>query len=162
MSGTIDPQKDQLLELIEGMLSANGFELVDLELHRGKRTIVRLFIDRAQTDESVNVSDCARVSRLLGPALEVEEIFAGAYVLEVSSPGVERPLRKPKDFIRFRGKPARITTREEVDQRTFFSGLIAEANEQSVTIEMNGEWIQIPYDMVSKANLEFDFGDARN
>ena len=113
-------EDDRLLGLIESLLDANGFELVDLEQHRGKRMILRLFIDRIHSDEGVTISDCSKVSKLLGPAIEVEELIEGAYVLEVSSPGVDRPLKKAKDFIRFKGQPARLSTREAVDGRTFF------------------------------------------
>ena len=152
---------DRLLELIESLLDANGFELVDLELHRGKRMILRLFIDRIHSDEGVTISDCSKVSKLLGPAIEVEELIESAYVLEVSSPGVDRPLKKAKDFIRFRGQPARLSTRDAVDGRTFFQGTIAEANLETVTIDVSGEWIEIPYANVTKANLEFQFGTSR-
>ena len=154
-------EDDRLLGLIESLLDANGFELVDLEQHRGKRMILRLFIDRIHSDEGVTISDCSKVSKLLGPAIEVEELIEGAYVLEVSSPGVDRPLKKAKDFIRFRGQPARLSTREAVDGRTFFQGTIAEANLETVTIDVSGEWIEIPYANVTKANLEFQFGSSR-
>jgi ribosome maturation factor RimP len=152
---------DRLVGLIESLLDANGFELVDLELHRGKRMILRLYIDRIHSDETVTISDCSKVSRLLGPAIEVEELLDGAYVLEVSSPGVDRPLKKAKDFIRFRGQPARLSTKDAVDGRTFFQGTIAEANLETVTIDVSGEWIEIPYANVTKANLEFQFGSSR-
>ena len=64
-----DTQIERLTSLIEALLDSNGFELVDLELHRGKRMIVRLFIDRIHSDEGVTISDCSKVSKLLGPAL---------------------------------------------------------------------------------------------
>ena len=156
-----DTQIERLTSLIDALLDANGFELVDLELHRGKRMILRLFIDRIHSEEGVTISDCSKVSKLLGPALEVEEIIEGAYVLEVSSPGVDRPLKKAKDFVRFRGQPARLSTHDAVDGKTFFQGTIAEANAESVTMEVSGEWIEIPYENVAKANLEFQFGSAR-
>jgi ribosome maturation factor RimP len=161
MAESLTPEAERLHELVETMLEAHGYELVDLEVHRGNRTVVRLFIDRVHSDERVTISDCTKVSRLLGPAVEVEEIFTVAYVLEVSSPGVDRPLKKAKDFIRFRGQPARLSTRIEVGGKTFFQGTIAEANEVSVTMDVSGEWIEIPYANVTKANLEFDFGVSR-
>lgn len=161
MAESSTPEAERLHELVETMLEAHGYELVDLEVHRGNRTVVRLFIDRVHSDEKVTISDCTKVSRLLGPAVEVEEIFTVAYVLEVSSPGVDRPLKKAKDFIRFRGQPARLSTRTEVGGKTFFQGTIAEANEVSVTMDVSGEWIEIPYANVTKANLEFDFGVSR-
>lgn len=153
--------KDRLMELVESVLAANGFELVDLEFHHGKRQIIRLFIDTVTSNEGVTISDCSRISKLLGPAIEVEELIPGAYVLEVSSPGVDRPLKKAKDFVRFRGEPARLSTIEAVDGKTFFQGTIAEASDESVTMNVSGEWIEIPYENVAKANLEFDFGTLK-
>lgn len=153
---------DKLIEILEPMLTARGFELVDLDFHRGKTVVVRLFIDRPRSQTGVSVDDCATVSRLLGPALEVEEVIAGAYTLEVSSPGVERPLTKGEHFVRFRGEKARLTTYEPVDGKTFFSGIIGDADDGSVTIDVDGERIEVLYHNVKKANLEFDFGKARS
>ena len=160
-ASTNQEPKDRLMELVESVLAANGFELVDLEFHHGKRQIIRLFIDTLTSSEGVTISDCSRVSKLLGPAIEVEELIPGAYVLEVSSPGVDRPLKKAKDFVRFRGQPARLSTIEAVDGKTFFQGTIAEASDDTVTMNISGEWIEIPYKNVAKANLEFDFGTMK-
>jgi ribosome maturation factor RimP len=132
---------------------------VYLEYQRGDRGVLRLFIDKLVGDAGVSIDDCAKVSRLLSPALDVENILDAAYVLEVSSPGVERRLTKATHFIRFRGKRARLSTSDPVDGRTSFNGIIAEANEKTVTMDNEGERIDVPYGVIAKANLEFEFGN---
>jgi len=149
----------RLEALCDSVLEPQGFEVVHLEYHRGKGSVLRLYIDRLSGDVGVSIDDCAKVSRLLGPALDVENILAVAYVLEVSSPGVDRPLTKPAHFIRFRGKRARVSTSEPIDGGTFFNGVIAEANEETVTIDKGGERMDVPYGVITKANLEFEFGN---
>ena len=159
---TNSPMLEALTSILDPMLQARGFELVDLEYHRGKQAVIRLFIDRLKGTKGVSIDDCATVSRLLAPALEVEDVVSGAYVLEVSSPGLERRLTKEEHFVRFRGERARLTTHQPVLDRTFFSGIIAEADEASVTINVQDERIEIPYSNVKKANLEFDFGKSES
>ena len=149
----------RLEALCDSVLEPQGYEVVHLEYHRGKRSVLRLYIDRLTGEAGVSIDDCAKVSRLLSPALDVENILDAAYVLEVSSPGVERRLTKPTHFIRFRGKRARVTTSDPVDGRTFFNGVIAEANEETVTMDNDGERIEVPYGAIHKANLEFEFGN---
>lgn len=108
--------QDRITQQIAQILEAAGFELVHVEFVVGQSKILRCFIDRAGSgsEDSVGVSldDCARVSKLLDEPLdsisELESLFKGPYELEVSSPGVDRPLRKERDFIRFKGREAKI------------------------------------------------------
>ncbi len=113
---------DHFIHLIDPLLEPHGYEIVHLEVHTHRQKILRLFIDRnidSITDPKlahapIGIEDCTRASRILDEPLdlmpEVESAFKGAFELEVSSPGVDRPLRKPKDFVRFKGKDARIHT----------------------------------------------------
>lgn len=104
----------KLIELITPLVTRLGYEIVDLEIHTHRQKMLRIFIDHfsAKPGQAIGVEDCARVSRALDEPLdsipEVEAIFRGAYELEISSPGIERPLRKLSDFERFTGHEARI------------------------------------------------------
>jgi ribosome maturation factor RimP len=115
-----------------------------------------LFID-APVGASVTVSheDCARVSRDVSAALDVADVISHAYQLEVSSPGLDRPLRREGDFARFVGESARIKLSDEggVEGRRNFSGVIRSAKDGRVEIECDGRSYQLPIDGIAKANL---------
>ena len=108
---------DRITRLISDVLSGTGYELVDVELAGAAgRSVVRVFID---SPKGIGLDDCARVTRLLGDHLDAAgEIGLKSYVLEVSSPGIERPLKGALDFLRFRGESAAVTTRTPLDGRS--------------------------------------------
>lgn len=107
---------DKLIEAINPLIQSLGYEVVYLEVLTHRQKTLRLFIDFAQAspDKTIGIEDCVRVTKALDEPLEkvqiVEEVFHGAYELEVSSPGVDRPLRQAKDFSRFAGREVRIHT----------------------------------------------------
>ena len=103
--------ENRLLELIGNHLGKEGFRLVDLDCRIGRRSLIRIFIDRAETAEKVemvSIEDCGRVSRLLDPILENSEFVPGSFDLEVSSPGLDRPLVSKRDFERALGEDLRL------------------------------------------------------
>src|SRR5436189_4582664 len=107
--------------------SSCGLEIFDVQFRReGQGLVLRVQIDRpgpaASAEESVSVEDCARVSRDLSAVLDVEDVVPTAYTLEVSSPGLDRPLRRPDDYRRFAGRRAKVVMRERVDGQGFFKG----------------------------------------
>jgi ribosome maturation factor RimP len=106
-----DTASTKVIELIRPLVEPLGYEIVHIEVQNHRQKLLRVFIDRLD-GAGVGVEDCARVSRALDEPLEqmteIDALFKGAYELEVSSPGVDRPLRQPKDFTRFAGKEARI------------------------------------------------------
>jgi ribosome maturation factor RimP len=148
--------KDTLLPLATPVVEGMGYELVDLEWkHEGGQFVLRLFIDQPT---GVSHDDCARVSRTLSAELDVADAIHVRYTLEVSSPGLDRPLRTERDFTRFVGKNARIRTRHPVgESRKNFRGRLLGAAEGKVQIEVDdGQRFEIPVDDVEKANLEIE------
>lgn len=145
--------------LIETVVEGEALELVDVEIKsRGKMAVLQIFVDK---DGGVTVEDCARVSRQAEMALEAESFLDKVYTLEVSSPGLTRPLKKPADYRRAVGRLAILVLRDQVagvDSGKAL-GVIKNADEACVTFELKdtGEKIEIPYPGIRKANLEIEF-----
>jgi ribosome maturation factor RimP len=142
--------------LAEPYVADAGFDLVEVQSGReAAGWIVRLYIDRADGDGSVSIShkDCERVSRDVSAALDVANLISHSYQLEVSSPGLDRPLRRERDFARFAGRSARIRLSEGVEGRRNFSGTLRGAQDGLVDIESDGRSYQLPIAAVAKANL---------
>jgi ribosome maturation factor RimP len=140
-----------------------GLDIFDVQFRReAAGMVLRVLIDRpgsaATAEESVSVDDCAHVSRDLSAMLDVEDIVPTAYTLEVSSPGLDRPLRHADDYRRFAGRRAKIVMRESVDGQTFFKGRLAGAEGQTVLIDGDdGRRHQVPVAIITRANLEVEF-----
>lgn len=142
-------------DLLEPILYENNLELFDIEFKGlGNKGILRVFIDKEQ---GVTVDDCARTSRELGRLLEVHDVIPGSYTLEISSPGLTRPLKKPSDYLRYKGKNVKIKTLEKVEDRKVFKGKLLDFVDEIVSIETDGANYLIPYKKIEKANLELDF-----
>ncbi len=136
-------------------IAAAGVELVDVEIFgQAKRLVVRVTIDRP---EGVGVEDCARFSRHLSDLLDVHDVIEPSYVLEVSSPGLDRPLKKPSDFKWAVGKRVKVTTRRPIDGENVFTGLLADFEDETVTLDIEGETVKLAISEVAKARL--DVGD---
>jgi ribosome maturation factor RimP len=163
-----------LWNLVEPYVKDAGFELV--EVHSGREQsgwIVRLFIDRVPalevpgaaapadiqglTEETVSLEDCARVSRDVSAALDVADLIPHAYQLEVSSPGLDRPLRREPDFVRFADREVRIRLNEGVEGRRNFSGRLRGAHDGVAEVECDGRTYHLPIEDVAKANLVPDW-----
>ena len=140
-----------------------GLEIFDVQFRReAGGMILRVQIDRpgpaATAEESVSVEDCAHVSRDLSALLDVEDIVPTAYTLEVSSPGLDRPLRRADDYRRFAGRRAKIVMREAVDGQTYFKGRLAGVDDQAVLIDGDdGRRHEVPIGVITRANLEVEF-----
>ncbi len=138
-------------------------EIFDVQFRReSSGMVLRVRLDRpgpsAVPEDSVSVDDCARVSRDLSAMLDVEDIVPTAYTLEVSSPGLDRPLRHLKDYRRFEGRRAKLVMREAVDGQTFFKGVPRGVEDTDVLIEGDdGRRHRVPYGIVTRANLEVEF-----
>jgi ribosome maturation factor RimP len=134
-----------------------GIEIVDVELlGAGRGRILRIFIDRPN---GVSHGDCEFISEQVGTILDVEDVIPGdSYTLEVSSPGLERRLSKPKDFERFVGQTARIVLREPVENQRRWQGKLAGFSDGMVALEPSaGKVVRFPLEQVQKANLKFDW-----
>ena len=146
---------ERIMDLTEPILEDMGFELVDLDylMERG-RWVLRLYID---TEKGVTLDDCARVSRELGDVMDVHDVIAHKYVLEISSPGLDRPLRKEKDFIRVIGKKIKVRMVAPVQGRRNFTGYLIDFQQGNLLMESNGEKVALPRSEVDKANLVYEF-----
>ena len=133
-----------------------SFEVVDMQLWaKGKRTLLRVFIDK---EGGITLDNCEIFSRRFEALLDVEDPITGAYILEVSSPGLDRPLKNSTDFRKNLGKMVRIVTKEKINNQSFFVGRLEAINDQSLSLsftEGRGE-VEIPLTMISRANLEFE------
>jgi ribosome maturation factor RimP len=141
--------------ILEPLLEAEGLSLVDIE-YKWERGgwIFRVLIDKTQ---GITLDDCARVSREFGQLLDVENIIPASYRLEVSSPGLDRPLKKEADFIKYTGRRVRIKTREPVSGRRNFKGDLIGCAEAKVTVKVEGgEVFVIPLSSILKANLALE------
>jgi ribosome maturation factor RimP len=145
----------QLEKLAESLVTSEGMELVDLEYRReGRRWVLRLFIDR---EGGVTVDDCAYISRQLGDLLEVKGLIPQAYVLEVSSPGLNRRLRKKEDFSRFAGRKIQLRLVSAIDGRKKIVGdLVGVESEQVIVAAPEGR-CSVALKDIAKANLIHEF-----
>ena len=140
-----------------------GLEVFDVQFRReAQGMVLRVQIDRpgpaARPEESVSVEDCANVSRELSAILDVEDAVSTAYTLEVSSPGLDRPLRRAQDYARFAGRRAKIVMRDKVDGQTFFRGQLAGLEGDVVLIDADDRRRhRVPLDVITRAHLEVEF-----
>uniref|UniRef100_A0A7C1FDE7 Ribosome maturation factor RimP n=1 Tax=Ammonifex degensii TaxID=42838 RepID=A0A7C1FDE7_9THEO len=144
---------DQVLAVAKPLAEMLGLEIVDVVFRKeGGRWVLRVFIDKT---EGVGLDDCEAFSERLGHLLDQQDMIPHAYALEVSSPGVERPLKKPADFLRFRGREACIVTTVALGGRRKFTGQIVAADGEKVRLLVEGNELEIPYAAVRRANLVF-------
>lgn len=136
----------------EPELKEQGIELVEVEyVRQGSSAILRFYID---CESGVTLDKCAEVSRFLSPLLDMSDFIYGHYMLEVSSPGIDRPVRKPEDFKRFIGERIKIVAHTAVLGRSRFKGTITDFQEGLITVECDGEPYEIHIENLKKANLE--------
>ena len=140
-----------------------GLEIFDVQFRReAPGLVLRIQIDRpgaaSTAEDSVSVEDCAQVSRDVSAILDVEDVVPTAYTLEVSSPGLDRPLRRAGDYRRFAGRLAKIVMREKVDGQGFFRGRLGGVEGHDVLIDgEDGRMHRVPLEVIKKANLEVEF-----
>jgi ribosome maturation factor RimP len=155
----------RLESLIEPVCHAHGVELVEVRVLGGRgRSVVRIMIDRDRPvpgdvpGSGVTIDDCTEVSRDVSTALDVhEDILPDSYTLEVTSPGVERPLVKRRDYERFVGREVRVQTVARIGDRKKFQGRLLEVADQDVQVEQDGQPVRIPFEAISRANLVYRF-----
>jgi ribosome maturation factor RimP len=142
--------KERLLGILEPAVEAMGFELADVDVHLGRRGVLRLYIDR---EGGVTLDDCQRVSEQVGALLDVEDPLPGSYNLEVSSPGFDRRLRTRAHFERFVGERVRIELREALQGRRNFTGQLTGVEGGDALLEVDGEVWRLPLNDVAVARL---------
>jgi ribosome maturation factor RimP len=144
-------------EIAERVGSTAGIEIVDVQLLGGGGSrLLRIFIDKP---EGVTHGDCEFISQQVGTILDVEDVIPGQrYTLEVSSPGVERKLTKPREFERFVGQKVKIVLREPVENQRHWVGALTGFTEGIITLEPTpGHSVRFPLEQVEKANLKFEW-----
>ncbi|HEX9443553.1 MAG TPA: ribosome maturation factor RimP [Candidatus Binatia bacterium] len=155
---SVDPVVSRVWEIAAPMAAAEGMEIVDIEFRReGSRSgkVLRLYLDK---EGGPTLDELARVSRLLNEKLDASPVDAGSYVLEVSSPGINRALKTPGHFSRFVGRRVRVRTREAVDGRRAFLGILREATPDDIVVAQDGREFRIALPLIEKANYEHDWG----
>ena len=173
---------EKVREAAERVARSEGLEIVDVEWKIGKQRFLRVYIDRVQKPAAgisdaagiigateavhdpfpkISHADCERVSQQLSVILDVEDLIPGpGYILEVSSPGMDRALKKASDFERFKGRLAKISTAEPVGNAKFFEGRLAGFAEGKVRLELKGKearTVELPLEAIRKANLVVEF-----
>lgn len=141
-----------LTELLQPVIINSGYELVDIAIVRSPGGItLRILLDKP---EGVTLADCERISRLVGDILDAHDPISSHYILEVSSPGINRPIKKLADFQRFAGQKAVIETKTAVSGRKKYKGLLAGIANENVIISVDGVDHCIPFEQIKKARLD--------
>ncbi len=143
---------ERIARLITPTLESLGFELVRVQLSGSQRPTLQVMAEPAN-GRVMSVEDCASVSRAISALLDVEDPIAGTYSLEVSSPGIDRPLTRMKDYERFMGHEAKIETSAPIEGRKRFKGAIKAVDAKAVALEVEGAEIRIPFSEIHKAKL---------
>lgn len=149
--------EDRIRSLAGRVADDHGYEVFGITLlGRGRRTFLRVAIDK---EGGVTLDDCETFSRGLEALLDVEDPIAGSYTLEVSSPGLDRPLKDVSDFTKNVGRLVRIVTKEDIDNQSFFLGRLEEVEGDVIRLSLSGGSkgeVSIPFSNVSKARLEVE------
>ncbi|MBA4397053.1 MAG: ribosome maturation factor RimP [Syntrophus sp. (in: bacteria)] len=158
MEENVQKYREKIWELAEAILTAEGMELVEAEcLKMPSRWLIRIFIDR---EGGVTIHDCSEISHQLGDVLNVHDVPPGPYTLEVSSPGLDRPLVRDKDFLKYRGSTVNIRLREKFAGSKHFKGelidFIEDDGQQFLIVDVSGTSYRIPRQMVAKANRVYN------
>jgi ribosome maturation factor RimP len=154
---------EHIRAIAERVARSHGLEIWDIVTRRETTgQVVRVFIDRpgpaATPEESVSIEDCEQISREIGTILDVEDPLPFAYTLEVSSPGLDRPLRGEQDYRRFAGRLAKIVVSEAVDNQKAFEGRLRGIEDRAVLLEgPKGRVHRLPLQLITRARLEVEF-----
>lgn len=143
---------DRIEQIITPSVEGMGYEVVRVQLTGGERPVLQIMAER--TDRAaMTVEDCADISRALSAVLDVEDPISGAYTLEVSSPGIDRPLTRPNDYVRFAGFEAKLDMRVAVDGRKRWKGTLRGLEDGLIVLEHEQGTSRLPLDGVQKARL---------
>ena len=153
----VDTQRDRVWALLEPLVEANGMELIYVEcLRMPSRWIIRIYLDR---EGGITLDDCSLISDQAGDVLDVYDVSPGPYTLEVSSPGLDRPLFRDRDFLTYRGATIRVKTDRKIDGSKHFRGKLLDYLEEGcakvLVIGVGEKTYRIPREAFVKANLEY-------
>ncbi|MEO1017373.1 MAG: ribosome maturation factor RimP [Pseudomonadota bacterium] len=145
--------EETITALVEPAIEDLGFELVRVKLHGTPRRTLQVMIEPADHTSQMTVESCADISHLLSALLDVDDPIGGSYDLEVSSPGLDRPLVKPQHFERFRGFEARVETREPIEGQRRFRGRLRGLDAGDVLLDLEGAEQRVSFANIKKAKL---------
>ncbi|MDP0488450.1 MAG: ribosome maturation factor RimP [Fusobacterium sp. JB019] len=146
---------EKIEKIVNPVLKEMKLELVDIEyLQDGGYWYVRVYIE--YLDKEVSLDDCAKVSLAIDE--DIDKIIDKKFFLEISSPGIERPLKKPRDFIRFQGSKIRVSLKHKLNDKKNFEGILTKFENDTVFLQTEEE-LQIPFKEIRKSNLVYDFKD---
>ena len=144
--------KNYIEQSVAKAIETQGYELIDLIVQaHGSKKLLQFFVDK---EGGVNLNDCEILSNKIDAVLTMENLIDGAYILEVSSPGIKRVLKKPAHFKRFIGERAKIYTKEPIENRACFTGLIDSADDEQFVLDDGTTKFTFKYDALKKANLD--------
>lgn len=154
--------RERVIALVEPVLQSEGYELVEVEFtgSAGKGAILRIYIDKP--GGGISLDDCTSVTHVVSPLLDVEDPIDSAYDLEISSPGLDRPLRRRADYEKFVGRKVKVKTFGPLDggdNRKMFPGVLRGVDDAGVRVDVDGREYVIPEDAIAKANLVYEFED---
>lgn len=144
--------KNFIEDAVAQALSTQGYELIDLIIQaHGSKKLLQFFVDK---QGGINLNDCEELSNKIDAILTMENLIDGAYILEVSSPGIKRVLKKPDHFKRFVGERAKIYLKEAIEKRACFTGLIDSADDEQFVLDDGTNKFTFKYEALKKANLD--------
>ena len=147
--------QDSLVELITPIVEESNYELVDVEYkNEAGGMVLRVYVDKLG---GITIDDCSIISRELSTVLDVNDLISNSYRLEVSSPGLRRPLKKKNDFEKYIERTVKIKTKELIMERKNFLGVLKGIENETVMIDIDGKMYTVPLDSIVKANLELEF-----
>lgn len=149
---TSEGRAETIETLVTPTLQAEGFDIVRVLFSGDRRPKLQIMVER-RDGRAVGVDDCALASRLVSAVLDVEDPVSGSYVLEVSSPGIDRPLTRLQDFERFAGFEARVELRAPVDGKRRFRGRLRGVEQDRIRLETEQERVELSFDDIQKAKL---------
>lgn len=144
--------EEKIAHLIEDTIQGLGYELVKITVHGTREKIVEIMIERLD-EQKVQLSDCQLVSRNISAIMDVEDVVDGKYFLEVSSAGIERPLVKLNDYIKFSGRDAKVRLKSQVQDRLNIRGKILGVNDGKVMLKVGDEQIEIEFENIKSGKL---------
>ncbi|QPJ66383.1 MAG: ribosome maturation factor RimP [Candidatus Nitrohelix vancouverensis] len=141
----------QVTEIVEPIAQEDGLELVDVEYKKsGPSWILRIYIDKVG---GITLKDCQNLSRQISDLVDINEVISIPYVLEVSSPGLDRPLKKERDFTKYAGKKIKLKTFSPIQGQKNFTGVIKDFQERTLFLQVDATIKEIPFEQISVANL---------
>lgn len=147
---------DRVEILADELISPKGYEVVDVEFRKeGSRKVLRLFVDRLET--GITLDEISEITRLVSDRLDEEDFIEEEYILEVSSPGITRVIKKEKDFERFAGRKIDVKLYRAVQGKKKFTALLKGYEDGNVIMELDGSELRVDRKDISKVNLSFDF-----